>query len=490
MDRNNEPFNESINDQMNKSIKILIIENNKNDLEIYTEFLTKLVDIQFVIYKASNGMDGVRLVNENKLDCILIDYQLPDINGIEFLNHLKENHRRVATIMIIEKGDETLALEAIKAGAQDYLVKDEISEMNLAFTIESAIDRVSLYKAIEKAHREKNNLVKELELANEYLHDFSTTVAHDLKNPINAIHSFLKLMKSDQKMEFSRDELVDKCLDSTDRMRSLIDDLLSFAKDTNESHNIEEIDLNEIIEFVSRDLEKRIKENDAIIEVEALPKILGSKTQIYQVFLNLVGNALKFIPEGRRPLVKISSQVVSRQRNGLSDKNVTEICQIKVSDNGIGMNEEDIKKIFLAFSRLHTEEEYQGTGIGLATVKKIIAYHCGSIHVESEVGKGSTFIITLPIKLSKGAQCFIRKEIRLACQDGKVVKSQIYLAPDKSFSFKVLDESDEGMRCQSIDFNEIFKGQIIELDESRRYEIRWIKNKVGNLKEFGLKLLV
>jgi signal transduction histidine kinase len=171
------------------------------------------------------------------------------------------------------------------------------------------------------------------------------------------------------------------------RMQTLLNALLNYARVTIQAKPFVEISLNNVVQDVLTDLEARLQETGGNVEVERLPTVEADPSQMNQLFQNLIGNALKFHKESKKPLVKVAS----RQGNG--------VYRISVKDNGIGFDEQHLVKIFAPFQRLHGKTgSYEGTGMGLAICKKIVERHGGTITARSTPGKGSVFIINLPVK--------------------------------------------------------------------------------------------
>jgi light-regulated signal transduction histidine kinase (bacteriophytochrome) len=177
-------------------------------------------------------------------------------------------------------------------------------------------------------------------------------------------------------------------------MRRLIIDLLSYSRVTTKAQPFVQLKPEEILHDVLGDLQVAIDEAGATVEVGRLPMIEGDPTQIRQLFQNLISNAVKFRTRDTAPRIKIEGRITTRG-HGLQDVNV---CQIRVHDNGIGFDEKYLGRIFAVFQRLHGRNEYEGTGIGLATCRKIVDRHNGTIAAKSKPGAGSTFIVTLPVK--------------------------------------------------------------------------------------------
>jgi PAS domain S-box-containing protein len=229
-----------------------------------------------------------------------------------------------------------------------------------------------------------NYYIKELERNNQELEEFNYVASHDLREPLRTITSYCDLLEED--IGDNINDMVKEDLkfitDATTRMNILIQDLLQLSRAGRVEFESEKIDLNEIIKTVLRDLELKIKETKSNIICEKLPTILGDYTQLSRVFQNLFTNAIKFKSD-QDPEIKIYS------------KTLDNFYEIIVEDNGIGIDREYQNQIFSAFKRLHSREKYEGTGIGLAICKKIIERHNGTIRIESEVGVGSKFIISL-----------------------------------------------------------------------------------------------
>jgi signal transduction histidine kinase len=183
------------------------------------------------------------------------------------------------------------------------------------------------------------------------------------------------------------------------RMQTLINDLLTFSRVISSSQPFTPVDLNPIIKGVLSDLEVRIEQTKATVEVGKLPTIDADSTQMRQLFQNLVGNALKFQPANHQPVIKISAKEIKSPFAGIPEEDpYAEQCEITVEDNGIGFEEKYLDKIFAVFQRLHGRNEYEGTGVGLAVCRRITDRHGGIITATSKPGEGTRFIVTLPTR--------------------------------------------------------------------------------------------
>lgn len=225
---------------------------------------------------------------------------------------------------------------------------------------------------------------KELHRYNKELEQFAYSVSHDLRAPIRSIHSFLHLIEKNLAKNENITDYLKIAQDNTQLLASLLDDLLTYTRVGRSEIPVVQVDLNKIIKEVCQSLDYEIKGADANIMVEDLPTVYGLPADMYLLFQNLVHNAIKFRSPDRRLELSITATIEDNSN------------QILIRDNGVGIKGEYLKKIFGVFQRIDNEKE--GTGIGLAIVKKIIENSNGEIHVNSVLGEGTTFIITLPEK--------------------------------------------------------------------------------------------
>jgi two-component system, chemotaxis family, sensor kinase Cph1 len=225
---------------------------------------------------------------------------------------------------------------------------------------------------------------RKLAIANADLEKFAYVASHDLQEPLRKIIVFSEMLdqRNEEVFDVRSKELINKTIRSSNRMQRLITDVLSLSKLTQDVPLLK-VDLNSAIDLALEDLEVKITDRQAEITVGKLPEVKGNKGYLQQLFYNLIGNAIKFATE--KPIINITGSV----ENGKAI--------ISIKDNGIGIDKEYFEKIFLPFQRLNSSAEYEGSGIGLSLCVKIVTIHGGEIAVESEVGKGSNFIVTLQL---------------------------------------------------------------------------------------------
>jgi light-regulated signal transduction histidine kinase (bacteriophytochrome) len=220
------------------------------------------------------------------------------------------------------------------------------------------------------------------------LEDFANAAAHDLKEPLRSIASFSYLLEKDLRnvLDERSSEYFKYIKDATNRMQRLIMDLLTYAKIGVEDKPFGPVDLNEIMETVKSGLKTILEAERALINFRGLPTIIADKSMMRQLFQNLISNAVKFHKPDVAPVINVFAE---EKPDG---------WKIAVNDNGIGIEEKFYEKVFVVFSRLHTRDKYEGTGIGLSLCKKIVDKHEGRIWIDSKLGEGTTFYITIPKK--------------------------------------------------------------------------------------------
>ncbi|WP_127125359.1 sensor histidine kinase [Pseudoflavitalea rhizosphaerae] len=254
-----------------------------------------------------------------------------------------------------------------------------------------------LEQRVQERTQELMQSNQELEASNHELQQFAYVASHDLKEPLRKIQVFSHLVKQ----KFLSDNpgainYMDRLINSSDRMIMLITDVLNYSK-LSISADFLPTDINEILREIIEDSELLIQEKQADIEVDPIPVLEVIPAQIRQVLQNIISNALKFSSKTTKPTIRITAALVKGRDADSPADPAGNYCRITVTDNGIGFNEIFADKIFAIFQRLHSREEYEGTGIGLAIVKKIIEKHNGIVTAKSEEGKGSSFIVVLPV---------------------------------------------------------------------------------------------
>jgi len=238
----------------------------------------------------------------------------------------------------------------------------------------------------------------ELLSTNKELESFNYIASHDLQEPLRKIETFIHLMNKNKNNEVALKKYTDKINLSAQRMALLIQNVLEYSRISHTVGAFQQTDLNTIVESVKTDYELLIEEKKAIITSEPLPTIKAIPLQMQQLFANLISNSLKF--SNKEPRIKITAKIISGEKiKSVPLANLRQdFAEIKFGDNGIGFEAQYNEQIFDLFQRLHGKFEYEGTGVGLSIVKKIVEQHKGYISAASEKNKGSTFTVWLPVE--------------------------------------------------------------------------------------------
>ncbi len=353
----------------NNKKRILVIDDDRADRKQIIRSLAK-AELNYDVEEAETFEASMTLLESNaKYDCIFLDYMIPGVDGLESITRILKLHPYVPIIMMTGEGNEVIATQALQKGAYDYIPKHMIDGYSMARTIKNAIDRAALKKKMEIQRRD--------------LQDFASMLAHDLRAPARHINGFMDFIETD-----ISDGNYDKLEDSfgyirtaTKKMNALVDTLYEYTKIDGEAV-FSKVSLEKVLENTTAILANDILESRARITFENLPDVYGNGTLLMQLFQNLIMNSLKY---NEMSVPKIDVSAVKKD-----DK--IEVC---LKDNGIGIESKYLKKVFAPFQRLVTENQYSGSGLGLATCKKIIDRHQGDIWCESEIGKGSSFYFTL-----------------------------------------------------------------------------------------------
>ena len=234
-------------------------------------------------------------------------------------------------------------------------------------------------------HEALRDYAHKLEISNSHLEQFAYVASHDLQEPLRTITNFVTLLEDKQNGHLDNDSVkyMNYIVRASERMKSLIKDLLMFSR-VGKNHHAENIDCIEVVTGVIGDLNSIIRETNAHIHIGFLPTIRAGRVEIQQLFLNLLTNAIKYRKHDLAPVIDISA---TEHPEG---------WLFSIQDNGIGIDKEYYDRIFIIFQRLHNQDQYAGTGIGLATCKKIVELNGGRIWVESQLGVGSTFHFIFP----------------------------------------------------------------------------------------------
>lgn len=362
-------------EDVHKPLAVLIVEDEPVNAAFLRGIVSKLAAVERIETVSSLREAHDRLGREG-FDVVLLDLNLPDSAGLDTLMSVTSDWPQVAVVVVTGEHDEHTGLHTLASGAQEYLVKGKYDAYTLQKSIRYAVER-------KRTEVSQKRLLKELEGVNQELRDFAYIVSHDLKAPLRGISSLAQWIAEDYADKLGDDgkEHLELLLSRVERMHDLIDGVLQYSRVGRICEEQMDVDLNgllvEAVDMVAA------PEHIHIEVAEGLPTVHGERTRLLQVFQNLLSNAVKYMdkPEGQVQ--------VTCEEDG-------EYWRFGVADNGPGIEQKHFERIFQIFQTVRGGEGRDSTGVGLSLVKKIVEMYGGRAWVESHVGKGSTFYVTLP----------------------------------------------------------------------------------------------
>ena len=351
--------------------RVLLVDDNA-DLRL---FVSQLLQPHYEVEVAEDGEQALQRVLESPPDLVLSDVMMPKLDGFGLLQRLRADPRSrdVPVILLSARAGEEASVEGMEAGADDYLIKP--------FSARELLARVRTHLGLARNRRQ---WAHELEMANRELEAFSSSVSHDLRGPLRSISGFAALLAEDYgpRLDETGRSYIQYVTAGTKRMAELIEDLLKLAHVSRAPVQREAVDLAEVARLALMQL--RLQDPDRACEVEVQDdlKATGDKRLVTIVMENLLSNAWKFTSKRKGARISIGRELQDGR------------WAFYVRDNGSGFDMGQSDRLFAPFQRLHSEQEYAGTGIGLATVKRIVARHGGRIWVDAAEGQGATFFFT------------------------------------------------------------------------------------------------
>lgn len=351
----------------NRVGSVLIVDDSADDREFIRRHLEKDGFVETVL-EAGTPESAIALASEHSPDCIFLDYRMPGQDGLVTISELRRTRPHSPIVMLTGEGNETVAARAIDGGAKDYLIKSEIGTSEIRRVMLRVIEKVA---TLERADAQADEL-----------RSFTRVLMHDIRNPLRSVTSFIELLREDIRNgdTDSLDEnfdYIDICLR---RMTGLINDLERYSI-SGEENEMKGFALASAVKGACVSLDNVIRQTAAVIELDGDADLFGCPSQITQLLQNLIGNSIKYCEEV--PHIRVSGQT--------DDEG---FCEVSVSDNGIGIPEQYRERIFEPFERLFSRDIYEGTGLGLATCRKLVQRHGGRIWCEENPGGGTRVIFT------------------------------------------------------------------------------------------------
>ncbi len=329
--------------------------------------------------------EALTALHHGEFDLVLTDLQMPEMDGISFLRAALVVDGNLIGIMMTGQGSISTAVSAMQAGAFDYILKPfKLSGILPVLSRALGVRQLRLENAELARHvRERTN---ELEVANKELDAFANSISHDLRAPLRAVHYYSEELAEDYSEQIPPKalELVNRVITNARRMEQLIEDLLRFSKMGRQSLAKEPVKTASLVLEVLEELRREHVGRQVETHVDDLPDCLADPSLLRQVFVNLLSNAIKYTRRQENAIIEVGCR-----RQG-------EEHIYFVRDNGAGFNMKYAEKLFGVFQRMHRDNEFEGTGVGLSIVRRIILRHGGRTWAEGEVDKGATFHFSLP----------------------------------------------------------------------------------------------
>ncbi|MEL6626289.1 MAG: response regulator [Bacteroidota bacterium] len=373
--------------------RILIIDDH---MAIGKMIQRKLESVGFEVSVTSDIHEGIKWASRTETDLVLLDHMMPGMDGLEVFNQIRKAYTHPPpVVMMAAFSSMHLAVGFMRQGGADFMEKPlemdvlEIKIRRIIAQDQELQRKIASQRATEEKLQSLNHklILKTQELAqlNADLDSFNLTVTHDLRAPLRHLTYHLSVLEEVVGGENAEiKEPIEDMREVIQRMNRMIKHLFDFSRLGQTKINYVNFSVHTLVDQVLESLKDKLDAYGAKVQVETLPDLYADPHLMKHVFHNLIGNALKFTQEESSPLIQISACTFPHE------------IHISVADNGVGFQEEEQERIFKMFHRLHPASRFEGDGIGLATVKRILKRHRGNILATSVLGKGATFTMILP----------------------------------------------------------------------------------------------
>ena len=381
--------------------RILVVDDEKEIRDFLSKALTRLSGFQVVL--AGSGGEALQKIEKEPFDLVLTDLKMPEMDGLQLMSEIAKSKPEILTIMMTGHGTIDSALEAMKRGASDYLMKP-LNLEELVIRLRKGLNEKQRFISLKDYAYELERANKELRKIDDIKSEFVSVASHELRTPLAAIKNAVQLVLSGKAGEINENQakFLSMAERNITRLTNILNDLLDLSRIESRKIDIrfEELNIRVPIEFVVSSLKPQADGRSIHLRTELpeqLPSVYGDREKVEQILTNLLGNAIKFTPEGGEIIVSASPLDPQERRLAIS-----------IRDTGPGIPTDQLEKIFEKFHQVEgsLHRSTGGTGLGLAITKGLVEANYGTVRVESEVGKGSTFTFTLP--LSEGERRDLR----------------------------------------------------------------------------------
>jgi signal transduction histidine kinase len=370
---------------MNKKPKILIVDDRPENL---VALETVLRDLDVELIKANSGNEALKATLYHDFALALLDVQMPEMDGYELAGILREEEKTSRLPFIFISAvytDNPNIFKGYERGAFSFITKPfqpEILINKVKFFIKIHQQELALSRLNEDLKNTNTNLI----LMNKELESFSYSVSHDLRAPLRAVHGYAKMLSEDysKQLDGEANRLINNIMSNGKKMGQLIDDLLEFSRVGRKELNKTNVSMHQMVTNFWDELKNECDYRNIEFEIKELHSVKSDSVAIKQVWVNLILNAVKYTKFKAPAVIEIGSEVVNDE------------IVFYVKDNGAGFDMRYADKLFGVFQRLHSDDEFEGTGVGLAIVKRIVSRHGGRVWAESRLNEGATFYFSLP----------------------------------------------------------------------------------------------
>jgi two-component system, sensor histidine kinase and response regulator len=362
--------------------RLLIVDDEVSHVKALCDTLR---DQGYRVEGFSSAKAALAALTEAPFALLLTDLMMPEMDGISLLRAALARDPQLAAVIMTGAGTIATAVEAMQVGALDYVVKPfKASAIVTVVSRALAIRQLRVRNAaLEIAVREH---ASKLEAVNRELESFSYSISHDLRAPLRPIQGYSRILLDDFSATLPEDarNLLGSVVANAVRMGDLIEDLLRFSRLSRQPLSRRPVRLADLVHEVLEELRVQDPEREIEVNVGELPDCVGDPSLLRQALVNLLSNAFKYTRHQEAPRIQVGCEASGAERSYF------------VRDNGAGFDMEHAHKLFGVFARLHSADQFEGTGIGLSIVQRIVQRHGGRIWAEAEVDKGATFHFTLP----------------------------------------------------------------------------------------------
>lgn len=375
---------------MKKTFRVLIVEDSEDDAELIARQI-KRAGYDLIYKRVDSAVETSDLLRKETWDVVIADFSMPNFSGLQALEILKKSGLDLPFILISGIIGEDIAVQAMKSGAHDYLMKDNLTRLVPA--IEREIREAAVRAVKGRIENERIVLINQLQEALRVRDEFLLIASHELKTPLTSVKLQMALMKRtethspQEEKERRRKEVILSLDHQIERLEQLIENLFDVSRISvgKFTINYSKLDLASVVRETMQNLREDLKQARCHVELRANIPAIGEwdRLRMEQVILNLVGNAMKHAPGSP---IRIAVEPLEQS------------VRLTIQDQGPGITKENQKKLFQRFERASSSVHVGGLGLGLYITKQIVEAHGGRIRLESEPGQGSTFIIEIPIK--------------------------------------------------------------------------------------------